>query len=349
MLKMARTIGVLAVFACIMALFMSSPAMARTVVNPNNMQVPPPGNGGALKIAELVNEERAKYGLKPLKFYSFAPVQKAARIRAGEIRQKFEHLRLNNSQWYTVLDSLNINYSFAGENIGKASGMKPENVMQMWMASQEHRDNILNPEYNMIGVGCAWSPFLNVFCWTQIFLKTDDADKSFIDLLPLYADDIKSMNLNPGIDIDSRIAKNMTYVTEAASKIAAGDKSAKQYLILGHASKFLGDYLGARDSFFNALKAEPGNVRIYSAIASTFDYPYDIQKRLAWLQKGESLGVRDSELYAYLAQTYSKLNQDEKALYYANLAVEVDPNSNFAISVRKNILDFQEYKKRNSH
>ena len=53
---------------------------------------------------------------------------------------------------------------------------------------------------------------------------------------------------------------------------------------------------------------------------------------MQWLQKGESIGVLNSELYAELSQTYSKMGQDEKALNYANLAVEANPNSSIAIS-----------------
>ena len=316
---------------------------------PANMTTPPSSNGGSLKIAELVNEERTRNGLQPVKFYVFAPVQKAARIRAGELRQKFDHVRPNNSQWYTILDAQNINYSAAGENIAHASSLKPEEVMQLWMNSPEHRDNILNPSYNMIGVGCAWSPSLNVFTWVQIFLETDDANKDFSDLLPLYAEDFKSLKLNPGVNAESLITKNIGYLRDAKKNIAAGDTSVKQYMIYGHANKFLGNILGARESFHKALQADPSNVNAYVEIASTYDYPYDIQKRLQWLQKGEALGVRNSELYAYLAQTYSKLGQDDKALSYANLAIEVNPNSSLAISTRKNILEFQEFKRKNRH
>lgn len=346
MLKVMRYVTLLMICACIISMGINYQIEVQAAAVPTQMKVPPPSNGGALKIAELVNEERAKQGLRPVKFYALSPVQKAARIRAGEIRQRFEHIRLDNSQWYTVLDGLNINYSAAGENIGHASNMKPETVMQMWMASPEHRANILNPDYNMMGVGCAWSPSLNVYSWTQIFLETDDANKNFVDLLPLYAEDIKSLHLNPGVDIDGLIAKNISNLKDASRSISAGDTSVRQYMIMGHANKFLGNYLGARESFFKALQADSSNVNVYVAIAETFDL-YDIQKRMTWLQKGEALGVRNSELYAALAQTYSKLNQDEKALYYANLAVEANPNSNIAIQTRKNILEFQEFKRKN--
>ena len=341
-------------FLVIMCLFVIAAGNGYTSISiasvpPANMTVPPPSNGGSLKIAELVNEERTRHGLCPVKFYTFAPVQKAARIRAGELRQKFDHVRPDNTQWYTALDGLKINFKAAGENIAHASSLKPEDVMQLWMNSPEHRDNILNPDYNMIGVGCAWSPSLNVVSWVQIFLENDDANKDFTDLLPLYAEDFKSLKLNPGVNADSLIEKNIGYLTDARKNISTGDKSAKQYMIYGHASKFLGDNLGARESFYKALQVEPSNVNAYVAIASTYDYPYDIQKRLQWLQKGESLGVRNSELYAYLAQTYNKLGQDEKALSYANMAIEVNPNSSMAVQTRKNIMEFQEYKRKNKH
>ena len=349
MLKAIKYSFLIIVCLCVIAAGNGSININTASAVPANITVPPPTNGGALKIAELVNEERARHGLRPVKFYTFAPVQKAARIRAGELRQKFDHVRPDNTQWYTALDGLKINYKAAGENIAHASSLKPEAVMQLWMNSPEHKDNILNPDYNMIGVGCAWSPSLNVFSWVQIFLETDDANKDFADLLPLYAEDFKSLKLNPGVSAESLIEKNIGYLTDARKNIAAGDTSVKQYMIYGHASKFLGNNLGARESFYKALQADPSNVNTYVAIASTYDYPYDIQKRLQWLQKGGSLGVKNSELYAYLAQTYSKLGQDEKALSYANMAIEVNPNSSLAINTRKNILEFQEYKRKHNH
>ena len=68
-----------------------------------------------------------------------------------------------------MLTSFQIPYTAAAENI--ASGQRtPEEVMRYWMNSPGHRSNILNSNYNNIGVGVARDQNGNLY-WTQLFTK----------------------------------------------------------------------------------------------------------------------------------------------------------------------------------
>jgi uncharacterized protein YkwD len=65
--------------------------------------------------------------------------------------------------------------SFVGENIG-AGSPTAERVVQMWMNSPGHRNNILNADYQEIGVGHYYlendpGRFQYKHYWTQIFGK----------------------------------------------------------------------------------------------------------------------------------------------------------------------------------
>lgn len=119
----------------------------------------------ALQILELVNAERAKAGLSPLKLD--LDVTAAANVRAREIKQSFSHTRPNGSSFSTALTEQGISYRRSGENI--AWGQKsPEQVMNGWMNSDGHRANILNPNFENIGIGY-YQDANGVNYWVQLF------------------------------------------------------------------------------------------------------------------------------------------------------------------------------------
>ena len=118
-----------------------------------------------LRIVELVNEERAKAGLKPLTLDE--NVTAAAQVRAIESEKSFSHTRPNGTSFATALKEAGVSYRGAGENI--AWGQKtPERVMEGWMSSDGHRANILNAKYTTIGVGY-YQNAAGVNYWSQLF------------------------------------------------------------------------------------------------------------------------------------------------------------------------------------
>ena len=67
-----------------------------------------------------------------------------------------------------MMKKFNISYKTAGENIGK--GQKtPAQVVNAWMNSQGHRENILNKNYTEIGIGVAKDAKGTLY-WTQMFI-----------------------------------------------------------------------------------------------------------------------------------------------------------------------------------
>ena len=101
-------------------------------------------------IFNKVNEEREKQGLD--KLILDESLMKAANVRAQELSEKYSHTRPNGESCFSILEENNIEYSTAGENIalGYITG---EDVMDGWMNSKGHRENILNPMFNKIGIG----------------------------------------------------------------------------------------------------------------------------------------------------------------------------------------------------
>lgn len=119
----------------------------------------------AEQVVKLVNAERAKENLSPLK--TAKDVQAAAQVRAQEIVTSFSHTRPNGSSFSTALKEQNVSYRGAGENI--AWGQRsPEEVVNAWMNSSGHRANIMNANFTTIGVGY-YQNSNGTNYWSQLF------------------------------------------------------------------------------------------------------------------------------------------------------------------------------------
>ncbi len=105
-----------------------------------------------LRVIELVNAERSKYGLKALK--ASTELSNGARQKSLDMHNNgyFAHNSPTYGSPFDMMKSLGITYRTAGENIAKGY-QTPEAVVKAWMNSEGHRANILNASYTEIGVG----------------------------------------------------------------------------------------------------------------------------------------------------------------------------------------------------
>ncbi|PLT34988.1 CAP domain-containing protein [Bacillus sp. V5-8f] len=117
------------------------------------------------QVVELTNAERAKQGLKALQIDN--ELSKVAQVKSQDMKDKnyFDHNSPTYGSPFDMMKKFGISYSYAGENI--AMGQKsPQEVVQAWMNSQGHRENIMNPNFTHIGVGHVASGNY----WTQMFI-----------------------------------------------------------------------------------------------------------------------------------------------------------------------------------
>ena len=118
----------------------------------------------AQKVLELVNQERAKAGVHPLRLNQ--DLQDAAAIRAEEITRHFSHERPDGSSCFTLLRNRN---RTLGENIA-AGNATPKEVVAQWMHSPALRANILNKSFKELGVGyCRKEGTEYTHYWIQMF------------------------------------------------------------------------------------------------------------------------------------------------------------------------------------
>ncbi|MFT8315497.1 MAG: CAP domain-containing protein [Clostridium sp.] len=148
-----------------------------TTTNSNPATTQPTQNSGqssiisaeANEVIRLVNVERSKNGLAPLK--ANAELSKVAATKAQDMIDKnyFSHTSPTYGSPFDMMKKFGINYTAAGENI--AYGQKtPADVMNSWMNSPGHRANILNSNFTEIGVGVAKDKNGTPY-WVQMFIN----------------------------------------------------------------------------------------------------------------------------------------------------------------------------------
>lgn len=137
------------------------------IISSDNDEADDAPSGFAQRILELVNEERAKEGLGPLKLDE--DLCAVAQLHCDDMvkRSFFDHINPDGKSPFDRMNDYGIRYMAAGENI--ACGQRsPEEVMNAWMNSPAHRANILSENYGKIGIGYAEGGTYGTF-WTQCF------------------------------------------------------------------------------------------------------------------------------------------------------------------------------------
>ncbi len=130
----------------------------------------------ANEVFRLTNIERVNNGLP--EFKRLPLLDEVANIRAWELIPCYDHDRPDGSSCFTAYEEAGIAYSYAAENI--AAGYKtPEEVVNGWMNSTNHRKNILNPDLEYLGVGFYYdkdkmSEDNYRYYWSQNFCSTWD-------------------------------------------------------------------------------------------------------------------------------------------------------------------------------
>lgn len=114
----------------------------------------------AIEILNLVNEERQKNNLFPLAWDE--QLKNAATIRAQEASICWSHTRPDGTEYYTVNSDI-----VYGENLAYGYNNSID-TFNAWMNSQEHKENILYPDFKTIGISL-YIDENNIWYWAQEF------------------------------------------------------------------------------------------------------------------------------------------------------------------------------------
>ncbi len=120
------------------------------------------------RVLELVNEERSKRGISELKWSNELATVARAHSKDMHDRGFFSHTNPDGKSPFDRIKAAGISYSYAAENIA-AGQSTPEAVVEGWMNSKGHRENILNAKLKYLGVGLYESADGYKYYWTQNF------------------------------------------------------------------------------------------------------------------------------------------------------------------------------------
>lgn len=114
------------------------------------------------EVIDLTNAERTKIGLPVLRYNSLLETSAQGHAEDMIRRDYFDHTspegdepvdRINKSGYLIPYYECNCTKSYTvGENIADGQDSAAQ-VVQDWMDSLHHRENILNPEFTEIGIG----------------------------------------------------------------------------------------------------------------------------------------------------------------------------------------------------
>ncbi len=103
------------------------------------------------RIVELTNQKRVEKGLAPVKLNS--TLSQGAQLKAGDMFafDYWAHQSPSGREPWEFFREVGYDYRVAGENLAR-DFMQSNEVVEAWMESPTHKENILNPKYKEIGV-----------------------------------------------------------------------------------------------------------------------------------------------------------------------------------------------------
>lgn len=154
---------------------------AAPVVDP--AQVKPPANcqsqvdtAYTRRLIDLMNNERTSRGLPALRVDEQLTLAALDHTLDMTCNNFVEHYGTDGSTWFTRIQARGYSYKAAYENVAAgnpAVGGTPEWVVSiLWMNSQVHRENILNPSVTDIGVAFMTNPSARFVGYTTVNFAT---------------------------------------------------------------------------------------------------------------------------------------------------------------------------------
>jgi len=121
------------------------------------------------EVIELINEERTKSGLNPVKEeVSFMQISQLKSDEMAELNY-FSHVSPQYGAHTNYAKNLGANCTIASENIA-AGYSTPKEVVAGWMKSEVHKRHILDEEWTLVGIGYSYNAASQYGSYWSLFL-----------------------------------------------------------------------------------------------------------------------------------------------------------------------------------
>jgi len=120
------------------------------------------------KIIEETNKERIQKGLSPLKEDKRLSLAAQAKAEDMFANQYFDHQSPLGIDPSKLVKSYGYEYLVLGENLILGNFSSEKEIVEKWMESHPHRENILNKHFTEIGVAIVKGVFKNETVWIGV-------------------------------------------------------------------------------------------------------------------------------------------------------------------------------------
>ena len=112
------------------------------------------------RLVDLINQVRQNNNLPPVSLNQTLDETAGFKVNDMLANNYFEHTSPSGVTPWSWFKKAGYNYAYAGENLA-IDFAQTDAVFSAWMASPAHRDNILNPNFNEIGLAVKNGPLQN--------------------------------------------------------------------------------------------------------------------------------------------------------------------------------------------
>ena len=119
-------------------------------------------------IISQTNAQREKFGFKALKESEILNLSAKMKLEDMFEKQYFSHDSPTGETLEDLMKKVNYEYIVVGENLAMGNFENDKEVVEGWMQSPGHRENILNPRYQEIGVAVKEGIFQGKKVWIAV-------------------------------------------------------------------------------------------------------------------------------------------------------------------------------------
>jgi len=122
----------------------------------------------AAGIIRWTNSQREEYDLPPLDENSKLNNSAAIKVEDMLAKQYFDHISPSGQEVDDLAEAVGYQFVVIGENLALGNFQNDETLVQGWMDSPGHRQNILNTQYQEIGVAVLQGEFEGRITWLAV-------------------------------------------------------------------------------------------------------------------------------------------------------------------------------------
>lgn len=205
-------------------------------------------------VMRWTNTQRTKYGLSPLKENSKLDASAQLKVEDMFKNQYFAHTSPSGVEIGDLANEVGYEFISIGENLALGNFENDEKLVEAWMNSPGHRENILNSKYKEIGIAVLKGTFEGKTTWIAVqhfslplsaCPKPDDKIKSEIGV---DRDEIK--------EIENKLEQLLTEIKNIRKRDPGYNQKIEEYnKLVSQYNNLVGEIRASIDNYNNQVES----------------------------------------------------------------------------------------------